>query len=116
MVRLNICRNINLKDCGAESVFEHGEGCLKPDFLLANLLLFKIMKSCQDTEHLEQNSVNLFFSKGGAQGMRTAWPVEKSRSPALIIRHPSLHQGVHEQLSTQTFSLQRLTLSGTEAS
>lgn len=48
--------------------------------------------------------------------MRTAWPVEKSRSPALIIRHPSLHQGVHEQLSTQTFSLQRLTLSGTEAS
>lgn len=116
MARLNICRNINLKDCGAESVFEHGEGCLKPDFLLVNLLLFKMMKSYQDTEHLEQNSAKLFFSKGGAQGMGTVWPVEKSRSLALIIRHPSLHQSVHEQLSRQTFSLQRLTLLGTEAS
>lgn len=46
LVMLNISRNINLKDCGAESVSEHGEGCLKPDFLLVNLLLFKMMKSC----------------------------------------------------------------------
>lgn len=37
LVMLNISRNI---------VSEHGEGCLKPDFLLVNLLLFKMMKSC----------------------------------------------------------------------
>ena len=67
-------------------------------------------------ENLEQNSAKLFFSKGGAQGMGTAWPTEKSCSLALIIRHPFLHQSVYEQLSTQTLSLQRLTLLGTETS